>query len=131
MTVWDQTAEHPGKLLLLLQRALPPPQSHQVTYVSSKDYPPYKEGVGQGHKAQKATEAAMKQAATTRAEKPLPEAVDGLPEIRVTVSMTFTVIDCANGVVSLGSLVLVPVNDAKENIVAVSQVPVNLPPPPI
>ena len=69
-------------------------------------------------KAQKATKSATRQAAKTRTVKTLLEVVNGLPRSQVTVSTGSTVIDCANGVVSSGTLELVQVYNAKGNEVA-------------
>ena len=50
---------------------------------------------------------------------------------QVTASIGSTVIDCANGTVTLGTTNLVPVYNPTGNVVAMSRVPDNLPPPPI
>ena len=73
----------------------------------------------------------MKQAGKTRAAKPLPEAVDRLPRSCVTVFTGSMVIDCNNWEVPLGLPVLVPVCDAKGDVVAMFQVPEDLLPLPI
>ena len=73
----------------------------------------------------------MKKSAKSKAVKPLLEAVDRITGSQVTMSMGSVVIDCANGDLSFGTPILVPVYDTKGNIVAVSQVPEILSPLPI
>ena len=72
------------------------------------------------HKAQKDMEATIKQAAKTKAVKPLAETGHRLTRSQVAVS---TVIDCTKWSISLGILTLVPVYYSKRNIVAMAQVP--------
>ena len=79
-------------------------------------------------KAQKGAKTTMKQSAKIKEVKSLPEALTGS---RVTMSMDCTVIDFVIGVVSLGMLMLVLVHNTKENIVALSQMPEDLPPLPV
>ena len=89
-----------------------------------------KETVEDG-KAKKVTEATMKQSAKTKAVKPMPKAGDGLTWSQVIVSIGSTVINCTDGSVSCGTPMLVLVYDSKGITVDMSQVPEELPPPPI
>ena len=91
----------------------------------------HKKESAEDHKVWKATEAPRKTTAKPRAVKPLPEAVSRLARSQVTVSMGSMVTHCINGIVCLGSLVLMPVYDTIGNKVSMSDVLENLPPPPV
>ena len=69
--------------------------------------------------------------AKAKAVKPLPEAGNGLTGSQVTVSTGFMVINCTDGSVSSGIPMLVIAYNFTGKIVAMSQVPGTLPPPPI
>ena len=66
-----------------------------------------------------------------KAEQPLPEAGNRPTGSQVTMSTGSMVINCTDGLVSLGTSILVQVYGPTWKIVAMSQVPENLPPLPI
>ena len=49
----------------------------------------------------------------------------------MTINIDYTVIDCSNNAIYLGTPMLIPMDDEKGNMIDVSQMPENLPPPPI
>ena len=84
------------------------------------------------HKATKVPEVTPKHTAKINKSKmSLQETVNGTARNQVIISKGFTVIDCKHWAVSFGIPMLIPTHDAKENVIAVSQLPENLTLPPI
>ena len=81
-------------------------------------------------KARKTAEATTK-SSKTKVANVLSEADSGLAGSQVTVSVGSTVINCIDGTVSLGTPILGPVSDSTGKVVAMLQLPDNLPPLPI
>ena len=74
----------------------------------------------------KAAEGTSK-SSKTKAVKVLAEAGEGLSRSQVTVCAGSTMVNCVDGTVSSGTQMLVPVYNATGRVVAMSQVPDNLP----
>ena len=79
-------------------------------------------------KARKTAKATTKQSAKTKAAKPLPEAGASLTRSWIIVSTGSMVINCTDGLFSLGTSMLVLVYNSTEKIVAMAE---DQPPPPI